>query len=104
MNLFQKQIEYLKDNPQGYWFKRKLYGWGWTPVKWQGWVVIFVYVALILVLVISRENDIQGNDMSGINFLMFALPIIALTGIMIGICYKKGEKPRWQWGVPKENK
>jgi hypothetical protein len=34
--MFKKYIEYLKDNPQGYWFKRKVWGWGWTPVTWQG--------------------------------------------------------------------
>lgn len=26
MNYFKKYKEYLKDNPKGYWFKRKLYG------------------------------------------------------------------------------
>ena len=28
--------EYIRNNPKGYWFKRKLYGWGWFPVKWEG--------------------------------------------------------------------
>lgn len=36
MSLIKNCVEYLKDNPEGYWFKRKLYGWGWTPAKWQG--------------------------------------------------------------------
>jgi hypothetical protein len=34
MKLFKEYTDYLKDNPQGYWFKRKLYGWGWTPARW----------------------------------------------------------------------
>lgn len=99
--MIKEYINYIKDNPQGYWFKAKLYGWGWTPVKWQGWLVILVYIALILTLVLTREETIPGNPDSGNNFLTFALPIILLTILLIFICYKKGEKPRWQWGPPK---
>jgi hypothetical protein len=104
MNIVKEYIKYLKDNPQGYWFKAKLYGWGWTPVKWQGWCVIFLYIVLILGLMLVRENDIPGNPDSGSNILTFALPIIVLTALLVIVAYKKGEKPRWQWGLPKEKK
>ena len=92
----------MRDNPQEYWFKAKLYGWGWTPVKWQGWCVIFLYSILILILVLTREKDIPGVPDSGSNILTFALPIIILTILLVIVAYKKGEKPRWQWGLPKE--
>ncbi len=100
--MIKEYINYLKDNPQGYWFKAKLYGLGWAPARWQGWFVILAYVALISVLVLTREKDIPGNPDSGSNFLVFALPIIILTAILIFICYKKGEKPHWQWGPRKK--
>ncbi|MES2225283.1 MAG: hypothetical protein V4480_00550 [Patescibacteria group bacterium] len=102
MSFLTMYIAYLRDNPQGYWFKAKLYGWGWIPVKWQGWCVLLAYVALIMTSVISREKDIPGNPDSGGNFLTFALPIIALTALLVFICYKRGEKPRWQWGQSKK--
>ncbi len=101
--MLKEYISYLKDDSKGYWFKRKLYGWGWTPVKWQGWCVILLYILLVLGLVSIRENAIPGNPDSGSNFLTFALPIIILTILLIFISYKKGEKPRWQWGK-KRNK
>lgn len=100
--MFKKYIAYLKDNPQGYWFKRKLYGWGWTPVTWQGWCVTLVYILLVLGLVLTREEAIPGNPDSGSNFLTFALPIIVLTALLIAVAYKKGEKPCWQWGKSKK--
>ncbi len=31
----------------------------------------------------------------------FVLPELALVAILIWICFKKGEKPRWQWGEDK---
>lgn len=80
------------------WFKRKLYGWGWTPCTWEGWLVIFVYIILLLSLILTKKQDIPGNPDSGSNFLVFATPIILLTISLIIIAYKKGEKPRWQWG------
>jgi len=95
MNLLRKHVEYLKDNPKGYWFKRKLYGWGWTPVQWQGWVVVLTYVSILLLLVSGLDEVSSNKDV----FLRLLLPLMALTFVLIGICYKKGEKPRWQWGI-----
>jgi len=40
MQFFNDYIEYVRDNPRRYWFKRKLFGWGWTPVTRQGWAVV----------------------------------------------------------------
>lgn len=91
MNVYQKYIAYLKNNPEGYWFKRKLYGWGWTPAKPQGWFVVLVYAAFIIWTAVhleSGEVTTQG----------FLLPFVIATLILILTCYKKGEKPKWQWG------
>ncbi|MBV9159550.1 MAG: hypothetical protein JO019_03070 [Candidatus Kaiserbacteria bacterium] len=103
MDFFARYIAYLKDNPERYWFKRKAFGWGWTPATWQGWCTTFLYVLLIIGLALSREKDIPGNPDSGSNLLTFALPIILLTVLLLIVVYKKGEKPQWQWGIPKDS-
>ncbi len=100
--MIKEYLAYLKDNPKGYWFKAKLYGWGWVPVKWQGWAVILVYIVLVTSLLANVEKEIPGNPDSGTNFLVLGLPIILLSVLLIIVCYKKGEKPRWQWGPPKK--
>jgi len=102
--MIKRYIAYLKDNPEGYWFKPKLYGWGWTPAKWQGWLATVLYIASIIILVSMSEAPIPGNPDSGSNFLTLGVPVIILTGIFIFIAYKKGEKPRWQWGLPSSSK
>jgi hypothetical protein len=84
-------IDYIKDNPKGYWFKRKLYGWGWFPVKWQGWIVILIWAILFafsVIMIEKNDNEIGKN----------LLVIFIITGMLIWICYKKGEKPKWSWG------
>lgn len=100
MNFIQKYISYVKDNPEGYWFKRKLFGWGWTPVKWQGWAVIAVYVTLLIAL--FRHVD-TGSHSASDTLIGFAVPFVVLTGALIVVAYLKGEPPHWMWGFPKED-
>jgi hypothetical protein len=102
--MFKKYLDYIHNNPEGHWFKRKIWGWGWIPVTWQGWLATVLYATLIIILVLNKEEAIPGNPDSGSNFLVFGLPIIALTVLFIFIAYKKGEKPKWQWGLPKDEK
>lgn len=94
MSIIKKYIDYLKDNKEGYWFKRKMYGWGWTPVKWQGWLVVLVGVAIFSAgLYVGETDDVPGATLLG---LIIMIVIILFFG------YKKGEKPRWQWGPDKK--
>ncbi|MEK7588813.1 MAG: hypothetical protein AAB438_03275 [Patescibacteria group bacterium] len=92
--------EYVNDNPKGYWFKRKLYGWGWTPVKWQGWAVIGVYLVFVLALSLTVDESSPDREV----YFTFLLPLAILTFLLLGICYKKGESPAWMWGLPKKDK
>lgn len=99
MTYFDRVRAYLAHNPQGYWFKRKLYGWGWTPVTWQGWLVVLGYVGLVLLITLAV--DVSSRNEVG---LFLLVPVALLTATLIRICYKKGEPPRWQWGLPEEEK
>ncbi len=92
--MFKKYINYLRDNPNSYWFKAKLYGWGWTPAKWQGWVVLLVWLAFFVYF----TNKFNARPVIGV------FSVLLLTAVLIGICYKKGEKPGWRWGLPKDEK
>jgi hypothetical protein len=77
------------------WFKRKIFGWGWTPVTWEGWAVIAMYVVALVNLAMFAGNHAR----SGGEFLMHFFPtILVLTIFMTIICYAKGEKPKWQMG------
>lgn len=98
--MFQKYIDYLRDNPEKLWFKRKLYGWGWVPVRWQGWAVIGLWV----VAVFAFASTIDDNSPPREVVFTFLLPVCILTALLIRICYRMGEKPRWQWGLDEDEK
>ena len=98
MNYIEQWEKYLKDNPEGYWFKRKVYGWGWTPASWQGWAITLGYIVIILALAFSLDESSTDREV----ILMLFLPLAIMTAALIRICYTHGEKPKWQWGFPKE--
>jgi len=102
MNPFQAYVDYVKDNPRHYWFKRKLFGWGWTPVTWQGWLVVGLYIAGLLFFSFTIDESSPPREV----MFTFFLPLALMTATLIIIAWKKGEKPKWQWGFPKkvENK
>ncbi|XKT74342.1 MAG: hypothetical protein ACJKTH_03230 [Patescibacteria group bacterium UBA2163] len=94
MNWIKKFVAYYKDNPEEYWFKRKVFGWGWTPVTWQGWLVVLAAVA---VLVLAAQFLLVEEKV-----LEYFAILIVMVAIIIAIGYWKGEPPKWQWGFPKD--
>jgi hypothetical protein len=72
-------------------------GGGWTPVRWQGWFATIIYVFLLVLFSLTIDKNSPNNE----NFLAFLLPAVLFTVILVQICYKTGESPRWQWGAKK---
>jgi len=69
-----------------FWFPAKRYGWGWgLPVKWQGWVVVASYFALMYAGIhyFKAQDNVAG--------LLAYLAI--LTVVLIAIVVAKGERP-----------
>ena len=97
--VIKEYIKYLKDNPKGYWFKRKLYGWGWTPATREGWLTMFVFVVLVALNAGRIDSESHSVSDTLINFIPQTFVLIL---VLLLVCYKTGEKPRWQWGVPKK--
>jgi hypothetical protein len=74
-----------------YWFPAKRYGWGWGPPNcWQGWVVMGAFLAFMLVgpLLFPPHQAIA-------RYLAY---VSILCALLVGICWRKGEPPRWRWG------
>lgn len=76
---------------RSYWFPAKRYGWGWgLPNTWHGWVVLVVYAASLLVG--AALIDYRANTGSYVLFAVIA------SLVLTGVCWLKGEPPRWRWG------
>jgi hypothetical protein len=74
-----------------FWFPAKKYGWGWgLPATWQGWMVLLVYFVLLVIgsFVFSPATERT----------MFIVHTAAISVVLVGVCYAKGEPPGWRWG------
>jgi hypothetical protein len=85
------------------WFKRKEYGWGWTPASKEGWITMIVFTLVLAFASIAyfqymkRLNEVL--DLSeGVVAFVYILLVSFLSLILILICTVKGEKPKWTWG------
>ena len=86
-----------------FWFKRKVYGWGWFPVTWQGWLVVSGYVVAMVVGSWLILKDAPEDEL-GIEFAGFlALSSVLSLGLIL-IASRKGPKPKWQWGEKDDKK
>ncbi len=83
------------------WFKRKTYGWGWYPATWQGWLVLLAFIA-IMVWNFLRLDSVSHSASDTLRPFIIQTAVMAL--VLIFICYRTGEKPRWQWGVSEKDK
>jgi hypothetical protein len=82
----------MEKNDTEIWFPAMKYGVGWgLPVTWQGWAVLFSYIALLLLggLFINKSPFL---------IIPFGIYVFILSGIFLYICWKKGEKPDARWG------
>jgi len=80
--------------PGGYWFRTKIFGWGWRPVSWQGWVATAAYVFLLFREFINIDKT--SHSVSD-TLVAFGLPFIIITALFVFLCWNTGERPRWRW-------
>jgi hypothetical protein len=80
------------------WFKARSFGWGWTPVSVEGWIVVGVFLVLVLAGTLVYVHQIHTGANPGLANLLFVLWLALLSGALIAIGYATGEPPRWRWG------
>mgnify|MGYP001568499764 CR=1 FL=1 len=85
----------MENKKRKLWFKAKLYGWGWYPSTWQGWLVLLTWVIIEIALFLNIDKNSHSVSDTLINFIPISIVLII---ILIIICYIKGERPRWRWG------
>lgn len=100
MNCWKEYVAYIKDNPNGYWFKNKLYGLGWTPARWQGWGVLASYVTVVFTFVLVEAPKIAEAEITK----SVLLPILVATTLFIAVVWRTGEPLKWQWGKKVDTK
>lgn len=86
----------MADSEKKYWFKRKRYGWGWTPVTMQAWVAVISYLVFVVGCTIVFSNIDELNSGTGLSLLF--LVITSSTLSLLWFAYSHGPMPKWRWG------
>jgi hypothetical protein len=77
----------MNDGPE--WFVQKRYGYGATPVAWQGWAITLVYSAIVIATAIVLPNKPAAS---------LAI-IVPSTAVLLFIVLKTTRGGwRWRWG------
>lgn len=71
------------------WFKRRRYGYVWTPVTWQGWLTIAVFLVAVFAAVPFLSSHSDKKDVGAL--LIFLAYIAVLLVAMVVICIKKAQ-------------
>ena len=79
----------MKEHPKEYWFKRKRYGWGWTPATLEGWLVIAAFVALIVF-----GSSLMSDSRTGAAILCW----LTGGGLLVWATRTHGPEGKWRWG------
>ena len=80
------------------WFRAKRYGWGWTPATIEGWIVMAAFFAATALGVLAYVSAVRSAVDRGLALMLFVLWMALLSGVLIVVCYAKGERPGWRWG------
>ena len=67
------------------WFGPKRFGWGWTPVAWQGWLVVVAFLAAVV---------LSGFYLAG---AARAAGVVALIVVLILVAWLTGDSPGSRW-------
>jgi uncharacterized membrane protein YhhN len=78
-----------------YWFRPKRYGYGATPVTWQGWALTFGIVAAMVAVSVALRLT-ERNDW-GLAALV-AFDVVALATLLVVSRHKTEGGLRWRWG------
>ncbi len=78
-----------------YWFRPKRFGYGATPITWQGWAVT---IATVLAMVaVNSGLPLVGRHHWTLP-AMLAFDVLALAFLFV-VCRRKTEGEwRWRWG------
>jgi hypothetical protein len=89
------EAEALKDWAdvgENYWFAPKLFGWGATPVTWQGWALCAVMAVALWLEIRFLPTDVERWVAGAATLLLFCV-----------IAWRKTPGGwRWHWGLPKK--
>lgn len=65
--------------------------------------MILAFVAVLVFNGLSLSLNSMDEPPTDTMIMWFVIKIVLTIALLLFICYKKGERPRWQWGTSKKD-
>jgi hypothetical protein len=82
-----------------YWFKPHDYGYGATPVTWEGWALVAAYLAVVGVATAA----LVGSGRTDAEAVTLHLAIVLVVTVALVVFARKKTEGAWRWRWGKEN-
>ncbi|HEV2627804.1 MAG TPA: hypothetical protein VGV41_04085 [Pseudolabrys sp.] len=79
-----------------YWFRPKRYGYGATPISWEGWAVTLATVLAMVVVSFALRLETKSYLSLAALIAFDAVALVLL--FIVSRCKTEGEW-RWRWGA-----
>jgi len=78
-----------------FWFVPKRYGYGATPVTWEGWAVVAAFVAIVIAFAVMYRR----RKKAGLSNTRPWMVLIASTAVFVWVCaVKTNGSWAFRWG------
>jgi hypothetical protein len=82
-----------------YWFRPKRYGYGATPVTWQGWVATLASALVIATINVSLVLTVRHDwPLDWMLAALLGLDVLAVVFLIMVTRRKTEGEWRWRWG------
>lgn len=78
------------------WFRRHRYGFGWTPVTWQGFTVLAA--ALVVIGAAAVVLGTVAPEDAWWPVAVFIALTTVVAAALVRVSMVRGPAPRWRWG------
>lgn len=78
------------------WFRPKSYGYGATPVTWQGWAIVAGFVGAVLLLAWGLIG-FDRSEAPGIFTLIMFIKFVLLLVLALWLVTKRNTDGEWRW-------
>jgi hypothetical protein len=79
-----------------YWFRPKRYGYGATPITWEGWAVTLATVLAMVAVSLALRFETRSAWALAV---LIAFDVAALAALFIVSRRKTEGEWRWRWGT-----
>ncbi len=85
----KEKTKAMQRTEERFWFKPKRYGYGATPITWEGWLLVLGFIGVVFLLALKAEK----------NMLLFLIEVLIITILLISISKRKTNAEwKWRWG------